>query len=411
MSERLATKAPRLSTATWIVVLIVVLCLIGAFMVGSASSVVSISYYGSAWSFMLKELTWLTLGFVAFVAICSLDYRRWRTFALPLLAISAFLMLLVDIPGIGVSSNGSTRWVNFGVAGIQIQPSELLKLTIALYGAHIIAKRQEQGSSIRATFGPLVVVGVVASFAVLVQPDMGTAFVLVVIALTLAFVGGVPRRTMFKVLMLIGGAVMIAAVILPYRRDRLLSFVNPGSKSAEGGYQVVQSLIGMGSGSVGGLGLGNSREKWGLLPNAHTDFIFSVIGEELGLIGAMLIVLLFGLLAFKGWQAASDAPDSFGLLLGSALVVWISMEAVINMCAVLGLLPVTGIPLPFISYGGTSMVITLAAAGILVNIARQDRQDTRVKAKRPSTSASKSRASAGRQASATRRAGTSSRPR
>ena len=366
-----SSRWPQLSTSVWITLLVALLCAVGVVMVGSSSSVISMSYYGSPWSIFSKEVLWVAVGTVAFIAMARWDYHRVAKLGPLAMSGTMALLLIVLIPGLGTTSGGSTRWI--GIGPLVIQPSEMMKLALALFGAHVIATRMEKSTSMRYTVLPVAILAGVAGLLVLRQPDLGTALVLIIIMVTLAFSAGIPLRMMGRWIGVITVLVMAAALAQPYRRDRLLSFVNPGAKSSQGGYQVVQSLIGMGSGGAGGLGLGHSREKWGMLPNAHTDFIFSVVGEELGIIGALVIVVLVGMLAMKGWKAAECAPDRLGLLLGAALVAWISAEAVINIGAVLGILPVTGIPLPFVSYGGTSMVITMAAAGILVNIARQER--------------------------------------
>ena len=360
---------PRFSNASWLVLLVCVLCAIGVVMVGSASSVISISYYGSPWSIFFKEVMWVVLGLIVFATASIIDYHHWRRYASMFMMVSLILLVIVLVPGLGQSSYGASRWIGFGQFGIQ--PSELMKLALALFGADLIAKRQEKGSSYRQIMGPLTIVAALAAALIIAQPDLGTAMVLMVITLALLFAGGVPMRPVLKGLLAVTVLVTLAAVAMPYRRERLLSFINPGAKSTGSGYQVVQSLIGFGSGHLLGLGLGNSREKWGLLPNAHTDFIFSVIGEELGLIGAVVVVIFFGLLAMKGFKAAEQASDSFGSLLAVGLVAWIVTEAIINMGAAIDILPVTGIPLPFISFGGSSMLISMAAAGMLVNIARQ----------------------------------------
>lgn len=392
MAERRAAaraRWPQLSTGRWITILVGALCLIGLVMVASASSIISISYYGSPWNILIKELMWVGFGAVAFIVMARWDYHKVAKLG-PLAMIVTMLMLLVVlIPGIGTTSGGSTRWIGFGP--FVIQPSEMMKLALALFGSYVISTRMDKSTSMRYTLLPVAIVAGSAGFLVLLQPDLGTAMVLIIIMATLAFSAGIPLRTMSRWALVIIGLVVAAALYEPYRRDRLLSFMNPGAKSSEGGYQVVQSLIGLGSGGPAGLGLGNSREKWGLLPNAHTDFIFSVVGEELGILGAMTIIVLVAALAMKGWRAAEHAPDRLGLLLGASLVAWISAEAVINIGAVLGVLPVTGIPLPFVSYGGTSMVITLAAAGILVNIARQEKPlSTPSASRRPKASAQSS---------------------
>jgi cell division protein FtsW len=213
-----------------------------------------------------------------------------------------------------------------------------------------------------------------SALLVLKQPDMGTALVLACICFALMYAGGVPLRPVLKA---VAGTAVLALIIglaEPYRRARLLSFLNPFAHARGSGYQVVQSLVGLGSGHLYGLGLGGGREKWGLLPNAHTDFIFSVIGEEGGLFGGLVVLCLFSALAWYGLRAASRAPDRFGSLLAVAATCWITSQAVINIGAVIGVLPVTGIPLPFVSFGGSSLVITMAAAGILVNVAAHERR-------------------------------------
>jgi cell division protein FtsW len=227
---------------------------------------------------------------------------------------------------------------------------------------------------LRAAVIPLLVVLAAAGLLVLEQPDFGTALVLAFIAFSVLYAGGVPLRPVLKAL----GGVAVLAVIIgvaePYRRARLLSFVNPFAHAQGSGYQVVQSLVGLGSGHLYGLGLAGGREKWGLLPNAHTDFIFSVIGEQAGLLGTLFVLALFGALAWYGLRAASRAPDRFGALLAVAATCWITSQAVINIGAVIGILPVTGIPLPFISFGGSSLIITMVAAGILANVAGHEQR-------------------------------------
>ena len=224
---------------------------------------------------------------------------------------------------------------------------------------------------------PLLGLLTVSGLLVLKQPDMGTAMVLAFITFASLYAGGVPLRPVLKALGATAAIGLIVGLAEPYRRARLLSFLDPFAHAKGSGYQVVQSLVGLGSGHLYGLGLGGGREKWGLLPNAHTDFIFSVIGEEGGLIGTLVVLGLFGVLAWYGLRAADRAPDRFGSLLAVAATCWITSQAVINIGAVIGVLPVTGIPLPFISFGGSSLVITLVAAGILVNVASHERPGAR----------------------------------
>jgi len=361
----------RLPTGSVLTVLVSLLCVVGLVMVGSASEEISIATYGTPWAIFLREVIWMALGIATLVVTVRLDYRRYRRWPTLLLGVTFVLLLAVLVPGIGVHSGGSSRWIGFGQ--LRLQPSELMKLALAVFGADLIARREEEHAGYRRIVGPLLLVTAAGGVLILAQPDMGTAMVLGCVAIALLFAAGVPMKPVLKVLVGLAVLALLVGIAEPYRRQRLLSFLNPGAHATGSGYQVVQSLIGLGSGHLFGLGLGNGREKWGLLPNAHTDFIFSVIGEELGLVGAVLVLALLGAFAWFGLRAATRAPDRFGGLLAVALVAWITAETVINVGAVIGLLPVTGIPLPFISFGGSSLVITMAAAGMLVNIARHER--------------------------------------
>jgi cell division protein FtsW len=360
----------QLPTATLLGVVVALLCIIGLVMVGTASSVISISLYGSPWSIFIREVMWMVAGLLALTMAIRIDYRKIRRFS-PILLIGTVCMLLVVlVPGVGVHVQGSSRWVGFGQ--FRIQPSELMKLALVLFSADFIARRLDEGSSDRRIMGPLLMVTGLAGVLILMQPDMGTGMVLGCVAITMLFVAGVRLGPVFKVLGMLTCLALIVAVASPYRRERLISFLDPSVHSSGSGYQVVQSLIGLGSGHLFGAGLGGGQQQWGFLPNAHTDFIFSVIGEELGFIGAAGVLLLLGAFVWLGIRTAMRSPDRFGGLLAVGLVAWVGSEALINIGAVVGVLPVTGIPLPFISFGGSSLVITMLAAGILINIARQE---------------------------------------
>jgi len=358
-------------TSKVLVGLVIVLCVFGVVMVGSASEVFSIETYGSPWSILIKELLWLAIGTVVFVGASRIDYHHWRRFSRVVLIGTFLALLAVLVPGIGTHAGGSTRWL--GLGPLQLQPSELMKLALALAGADLVVRRQERGSADRAIIGPLLIITLAAAGLVLLQPDMGTAIVLCCIALALLFAGGVQPGKIVKIVSIGAAGAVVVGIADPYRRARLLSFIDPGAHASGSGYQVLQSLIGLGSGHVLGDGLGNGPEKWGFLPNAHTDFIFSVIGEELGLVGTLCVLLALTAFVWFGLRTASRAPDRFGSLLAVGLIAWIGAETVINIGAVIGVMPVTGIPLPFISYGGSSLVLTMLAAGMLVNIAGHER--------------------------------------
>ncbi len=370
-SSRSNTAAPRVRTATAIAVLVGVLCVFGLIMVGSASPVISLGLYGSPWAIFIRQCLWMGVGGCALFLAAKVDYRRWRAVRGPLLVVTLALLVAVLVPHLGVSSGGSSRWIGFGM--LQLQPSELMKLALVVFAADLLTRRAECSADPKRVIVPVLSVLAVAGLLILKQPDMGTALVLCCIAFGILFMGGVPMVPIMKVVGAFGGLALIVGLADPYRRDRILSFLNPGANKSGTGYQVWQSLIGLGSGHIFGLGLGGGREKWGTLPNAHTDFIFSVVGEELGLVGAVVLLALFFALAWFGLRAATRAPDRFGSLMAVGITAWITSQAVINIGAVIGVLPVTGIPLPFISFGGSSLIITMAAVGILLNIAAHER--------------------------------------
>jgi cell division protein FtsW len=359
----------RVSVSTLLLLDVVLLCLIGLVMVGSASSVISISTYGTPWAILIREVMWMAIGAVALWFAVRLDYRKLRRFSPLIMLVTVGLLFVVLVPGLGVQAMGSSRWVGFGQ--FRLQPSELMKLALTLFAADFIARRLDEDAADRRIIGPLLIVTGFVCVLILAQPDMGTAMVLGVIALALLFVSGVRLGPVMKVMAALAGLALIVAVASPYRRARLLSFVDPSAHSSGSGYQVMQSLIGLGSGHLVGAGLGGGQAQWGFLPNAHTDFIFSVIGEQLGIAGALVVLCLLAAFMWLGIRAAVQSPDRFGALLSLGLVAWVGAETLINVGAVVGVLPVTGIPLPFISFGGSSLVITMAAAGVLVNVARQ----------------------------------------
>jgi len=367
-------------TAAALGVLVTALCVIGLVMVGSASPVVSLITYHSPWTIFFRQVLWMVVGIGALLIFARIDYRAWRRWSVPLVGGTLCLLVAVLVPGLGVTAGGSSRWIGVGL--LRLQPSELMKLAMVVFAADIVVKRTDRSAPSKQVIAPVMGVLVVSAALIIKQPDMGTAMVLSCIAFGILFMCGVSLAPLTKVLVAFGLVAAVFALGDSYRRDRILSFVNPGAHQSGSGYQVWQSLIGLGSGHLFGLGLGGGREKWGTLPNAHTDFIFSVVGEELGLVGAVVILALFFALAWYGFRAAGRAPDRFGSLMAVGVTVWITSQAVINIGAVIGVLPVTGIPLPFISFGGSSLVITLAAVGILLNIAMQERTGPRARPSR-----------------------------
>jgi cell division protein FtsW len=358
-------------TAQAIGLLVGVLCVFGLVMVGSASPLISISLYGSPWAIFIRQAMYMGVGIAALLICSRVDYRKWRAIRGPLVGGTLVLLVVVLVPHLGVSAGGSSRWIGFGM--LQLQPSELMKLALAVFAADLLARRADRTSDPKMVIVPVLAMLAISGVLILKQPDMGTALVLSCIAFGILFLGGVPMGPILKILGSFTALAIVVGLADPYRRDRILSYLNPGANKSGTGYQVWQSLIGLGTGHLFGLGLGGGREKYGTLPNAHTDFIFSVVGEELGLVGAVLLLGLFFALAWFGLRAATRAPDRFGSLLAVGITTWVTSQAIINIGAVVGVLPVTGIPLPFISFGGSSLIITMAAVGILVNIARHER--------------------------------------
>lgn len=353
--------------------LTVALDLVGLVMVLSASSVEALAQYGSSWYFFEKQVLWVALGTAVMAVVMRIDYRRWRRLAAP--AMAGTVLLLMAVLVVGVNVGGSSRWIGFG--SFRLQPSELAKLAFIFYGADVLARRRDRSGEVQSVLAPLIGVFLVLAALIFIQPDMGTTMILAAIAFGMLWAGGLPAKTLAKMGVGAVGLAFILGMVEPYRRDRLLSFLHPWADRATTGYQVVQSLVGLGSGGILGVGLGASKAKWGFLPNAYTDFIFAIIGEELGLIGAIFVVALFACFALLGLRTARRAPDTFGALVAVGVTVWVTAQAVLNIGAVIGLLPVTGVPLPLVSFGGSSLVIVMAGIGVLLNIAAQERREPR----------------------------------
>ncbi len=372
MAERL-----RGGSAVTLVATVVALNVVGLVMVMSASSVVALENYGSSWVFVQRQVLWTVLGLTAFVLASRFDYRNLRRISIPLLVVVAGLLVLVFIPGLGVHASGSSRWI--GIGSFTFQPSELAKLAIVIFVADLLVRRSDDIGEWRLVLRPVLLVFGAFALLVLRQPDMGTTVILALIVGALLFVGGIRLRQLVPLAAVGLTAAVVLALSASYRRARVLSFLDPFADAGNTGYQAVQSLIALGSGGLFGVGLGAGRQKWLFLPNAHTDFIFAVIGEELGLLGAFLVVALFAVLGVLGLRTAVRAPDRFGELIAIGITVWIVGQAVINIGATVGLLPITGVPLPFVSFGGSALVFTMAAAGVLVNVARQAQMPARAR--------------------------------
>jgi cell division protein FtsW len=351
-----------------LVVLIAILCLIGVVMVLSASSIVSLHQFGTPWYFFTRQLMWLALGSLGFAIALRVDPRRWRRLAVPVMYATVGLLFVVLVPGIGVRTAGASRWL--GTSALQVQPSELAKLALVLFAADILDRRAGKRDW-RYQMGPVIAVLGLLVILVIAQPDMGTALVLSSIAIAMLIIAGIPMAPLGG---LLGGGVMaftIFALAAPYRWQRMISFIHPLKDASNTGYQEFQALLALSHGHVLGEGLGASIASYGYLPNAQTDFIFAVIGEETGLLGGLVLSGLFLTLALVGTRITCRAPSRYSALVAGGITAWIVGQAVINIGAVVGLLPVTGVPLPFVSFGGSSLVVAMIGAGMLANVARQ----------------------------------------
>ncbi len=348
---------------------------IGLVMVYSASSVVAYDRMADSAYFFKRQAVWAALGLAAMIIARSLHYERLRGFAAPLLLVSALLLVAVLIPGIGRVAGGARRWIIAGPVGFQ--PVEIAKFALLLYMAHFAARRGLMMRDLRrGAVPPLVITGIYAAL-VLRQPDMGSALMLCGVAVLIMFLAGVRLAHLALIGVSAVPAVAAAVLLAHYRVQRVLGFLDPWSDPQGRGFHVIQSLLAFGSGGVLGVGLGASSQKFFYLPERHTDFIFAIIGEEMGLVGTGGLLLLFALLTYRGLLIARAAPDRFGALLAGGITAMIAGQALLNMGVATGLLPITGIPLPFVSFGGSSLIMTMMQVGILLNVSRYARHDAR----------------------------------
>jgi cell division protein FtsW len=345
---------------------VTVLNVVGLVMILSASSVAALSDYGSSWYFFNRQLMWALIGLATFLIASRIDYRKWRRTA-PFLLGFAFVTLALVLVG-GKLVSGSQRWLVLGP--LQLQPSEIAKLALLVCGAEILTKRADRMDDPRA-WRPVIAIFLVFAALVMKEPDLASTIVLGVVVGALLIVGGVRTKHLAQMIGIAALGTGVLSLLAGYRRARMFSFLHPGHDVGNTGYQLYRSLIAIGSGGLNGVGLGAGRAKWFFLPNAHTDFIFAIIGEELGFIGCLLVLGLFVGLGLIGLRIARRAPDRFGMLIATGVTAWIVGQAAINLGAVVGLLPVSGVPLPFLSVGGTSLVITMFGVGVVANIARQ----------------------------------------
>ncbi|HEY8798800.1 MAG TPA: putative lipid II flippase FtsW [Candidatus Dormibacteraeota bacterium] len=366
MSERVQERQPdRLLLMTT-----VLLCAAGLVMVTSASVAFAYTQHESAFYYAERQTVWMLIGFAALFVLSRFNYTKLRRLAPAGAAVVVLLMLLVLVPHIGVTVNGARRWFDAGPLGT-FQPSELGKLAFAVFLAHWI----DRNAAVIGTFqkGLLPIAAMLAGVLVLLmlEKDVGTSIVMIGIFISAYWAGGARFRHIVLLVAVLGLGLVAVTLFESYRIARLVSFRDPFSDPLGAGFQSTQALYGLGSGGFFGVGIGHSVEKYGWLPEAHTDFIFAIVGEETGLAGTTLVMLGFLCFAIRGYRAGLRAPDRFGVVLAVAITTWIAFEALLNMATVTNTLPIAGVPLPFFSYGGTALATTLAAVGVLLSIARR----------------------------------------
>ena len=351
-----------------IAVITTFLICIGITMIYSSSGIYALGELGNKTYFVQRHLLFLCIGLLVSFAILAFDYRELRTIAKPMMLIILAMLVLVLIPGIGKASFGARRW--FKIGAFQFQPSEFAKLAILVYVADFLARKQNKIKDFFEGFLPLIVVVGLFCLLIVKQPDLGNSVLIAAIVLIIMYAAGAQLRHIGFLMLLASPAVILLIVMVPYRMRRIMAFLHPADDVQGVGFQLAQSHIALGSGGLFGVGLGKSVQKLFYLPAAHTDFIFSIIGEELGLLGTLAVVFLFAALIWQGARIAKRITDPFGYYLAFGIVVMIGLQAVINIGVSIGAFPTKGLPLPFISYGGSALIFNMMAIALLLNISR-----------------------------------------
>ncbi|WBX79650.1 stage V sporulation protein E [Virgibacillus salarius] len=347
---------------------IISLLLIGVIMVYSSSYVWAEYKFGDAWYYVKRQVLFAGVGVAAMLFVMKIPYSTWKKYARVILLACFILLFLVLILGIGMVRGGAQSWI--GIGAFSIQPSEFMKLGLIIFLSAFLATKQKYITSLKQGFLPSIMLIFTAFGLIMLQPDLGTGMVLVLTCMILVFAAGARLSHFFglALLGLIGFVGLIASA--PYRISRITAFLNPWEDPLGDGFQIIQSLYAIGPGGLMGLGFGNSLQKYFYLPEPQTDFIFAILGEELGFIGGTIVLLLFLLLLWRGIKVSLEAPDLFSRFLALGIVSMLAIQAMINISVVIGLIPVTGITLPFLSYGGSSLTLILCSVGILLNISR-----------------------------------------
>src|SRR5919106_1836819 len=352
----------------WLFGVAVVLLSAGVVMVYSASAIVAADRFQDPYFFLKRHLFWALLGAAAMLAAARVDYRRLERFVLPALIVAGVLLLLALVPPFGQAINGTRRWIRFGL--VSFQPAELAKLVLVVYLAAFVARRQEQLNDVRrGLLPPLLVAGAFAAL-VFVQPDLGNCLTLIALTFGLLYLAGSPARYLAWVMAPALPLLAIAISMAPYRLRRMTAFWDPWADPRGSGFQIIQSWLAFGNGGLLGQGIGGSRQKLFYLPEPHTDFIFAVVGEELGFVGATVFVGLFAVLIWRGVRIGLRTSEPFGAYLALGITLLIATQVLVNLGVVTGLLPTKGLPLPFLSFGGSALLMTMLSTGVLLNISQ-----------------------------------------
>ena len=358
----------KLSPDLWLFGVVLALVFLGVVMVYSASAIIAADRFGDPFFFLKKQLFWAFLGGGLLWAALRLDYRRLERLVVPLLVVSISLLVLVLLPPFGQAINGTRRW--FRIGPLSFQPVELAKFALVLYLASFLTRRAAALRSFWQGLFPILLVAGTMALLTFVQPDLGNSLALVVLTLVLAYLAGAPVKHMAWVAAAALPLVTLAVALKPYRWRRMVTFVNPWDDPQGSGFQIIQSFLALGSGGLTGRGLGGSKQKLFYLPEPYTDFIFAIVGEELGLIGAVCVIALFAVLIWRGLRVGLRAPDPFGSYLALGLTVMLATQTLVNLGVVMGALPTKGLPLPFVSFGGSALLMTMFSAGVLLNISQ-----------------------------------------
>lgn len=342
------------------------LIIIGLGAMRSASSVVGLQLEGNGWAYFTRQLIAMAVGLVALLIAARIPYAWYRRFALPIFVLSTIGLLAVLL--VGDRDYGSQRWIDLGF--VEFQPSEFAKFATIVALAAVMAKKAKSLDDVWHFVVPVAAIVGTTGLLVMLEPDLGTTLIIAAAAFAVLVASSAPLRYVLTAGVLGSGTAMLLAYAADYRLARVTAFLNPYADELGDGYQVLQGLGALGTGGAFGVGLGSSRTRWGWVPNAHTDFIFAIIGEEIGFAGGVVILFLFAMLAVLGLTIALRAPDRFGRLLVTGITVWLAAQAVVNIGGVVQALPITGMPLPFISFGGTALIMAMGAVGVMINVAR-----------------------------------------